>query len=155
MNSKEEELIISYKKDFKEKTGKGLKCIVMSLRESNTNFIDEISFYKALDIILEQTKWDYSKIVSSAKSRSDLMLKRSIISYIMVNNGMSLVKIGFYMNRDHSSILYQIKTFEDILETDYYVQKLYKEIVNNLKENYLRSEITSKEQFEKKYLKIK
>ncbi len=148
----ETELLDNYKEDFRNKTGKGLKCIVTSLREGETSFTSDINFYKTLDIILNYTNWDYNKILSIKKTR-DIVTQRGIINYILVHNGMTLMKIGFYMNRDHSTIIHSLKEFENVLDTDYFHQKLFREILSNLIENYKNSEIDNKNKFETKYLK--
>ena len=148
----EYELIEGYKRDFKKSTGKGLRCIITSMRVGDTNFISEgkIDIYTALDIILGYTEWNVKTLFSKSKP-NELVLRRNIISFILVNNGCSMIEIGRLFNRDHSTIIENMRVFEGELEVDYYTQKLFTEILNNLKEHYNPKKLVSLQEFNKKY----
>jgi len=146
------ERIEGYKKDFKYFTGKGLKCIITSMRIGDTNFISEgvLHPYTAIDLIFNYTEWNSKEIFGKAKPNR-VILKRSIIYFILCNNGVSISEVARIFNKDHTTIINSLKNFEFELETDYYTQKLFNEILNNLKEYYNPKKLLTLQEFNIKY----
>lgn len=146
------ERIDSYKKDFKIHTGKGLKCIITSMRIGDTNFISEgvIDSYTAIDIIFNYTEWNSREIFGKAKPNR-VILKRSIIYFILCNNGASISEVARIFGKDHTTVINSLRNFEFELETDYYTQKLFTEILNNLKRYYNPKKLLTIQEFNTKY----
>lgn len=62
---------------------------------------------------------------------------RQIISHICKCQipGLSLVRIGFYLNRDHATILWAIRRAEDFLDTDQRFRDLYMKCLSRFDES--------------------
>ncbi len=141
----QEILINDFKKSFKEKLGKGVKILICNKWQSEANFTDKANFWAIVRLVLEFTSWKYEETYltynnKAGRPRSDTderSFRRSLIDYIAVNNGVSLVQIAKETGRsNHTSIINSVNNFENKLETDYYAQKLFNEILTYVKENY-------------------
>jgi len=66
---------------------------------------------------------------------------RIIFAFLATELGYTLEEIGKSLgNRDHSSIIHYIKTFNNVIETSEPFQKLYSIIINILKSKYYRND---------------
>ena len=77
---------------------------------------------------------DFFKIDIENKSRHKyLILARSIFIYMMRECNYSVIKIGKYLNRDHSSICHFIKVLKDEMFFDKNMELLYCKLFYKLK----------------------
>lgn len=136
MNSTERGLIGTYKKHFFDKTGKYITCYVSDDLESVLKFTTNIDVDKMIDLICEYCDWNRRETCSK-KRTDELVFRRSMMYYIAMNNGASLVKCGKAMgNRDHTTVIHGLKTFQDRLDTEHYVVVLLKDVLLYLSTRY-------------------
>lgn len=144
-NRLQETLISNFKKEFREKLGKGVKITICNKWQSEANFTDKANYWAIMHLIFEYTAWKYGETFlqynnKAGRPRGDTderSFRRSLIDYIAVSNGVSMVSIAKETGRsDHTSIVNSVGSFENRLETDYYAQKLFSEILEYVKENY-------------------
>lgn len=146
---RDEILIEGYKTDFQRSTGRAIKVIVCNQWESLSNFTTKGNFYAIVKLIFDYTGWEwhttYLPIFYTKSKRPDKtttqsaeqVSRRAIIDYIAVNNGVTMTYIcGETFRSNHTTILHSVRSYETLLETDYYTQKYFREIINYVKENY-------------------
>lgn len=142
----QENLINNFKKEFKEKLGKGVKITICNRWQSDANFTNNVNFWAIVKLVFDYTGWDYRSTFlpgySMKKGRpagdnNEKAFRRSLIDFIVVNNGFTLVGTAKETGRrDHTSVINSISAFERRLETEYYTQKLFGEIMDYVRDNY-------------------
>jgi len=148
----QEILIDNFKKEMKEKLGKGVKITICNKWQSEANFTDKVNLWAVIRLVFDYTGWCWKSTYklspykgsilpgANAKvvSRSDeKVFRRSLIDYILINNGVTLVTCARETNRtNHSTIIHSVNRFEERLETDYMTQKFFAETMAYIKDNY-------------------
>src|SRR5690606_12899304 len=95
-----------------------------------------------VNIIFNYTGWKWEEVFFGEDKKSNYRpykeksLKRGIFFYILFHNGVSYRKMSQIFKLDHTSILISVRKFNEELEKDMYIRKLFKEVVENIKENY-------------------
>jgi hypothetical protein len=79
------------------------------------------------NFIPSHLKLKYKTFITKKRSR-DLVILRMIFMMMAKDMGYSLVEIGNYTDRDHSTVIYNINTGYDLLEMDSNFQDLYMKI---------------------------
>lgn len=144
----QEILINNFKKDFKEKLGKGVKVTICNKWQSEANFTDKVNMWAIIKVIFDYTGWNWrSSYMPTAYfsktghkktgvSNSEKVFRRSLIDFILMNNGVSCVEIARESGRDHTTVLHSVTKFENRLETEYFTQKAFAEIMAELIKSY-------------------
>lgn len=79
--------------------------------------------------ICNHLKLDIGAVLSLSRKRELVMCRQTCMHFIKTKTTLSLKAIGDILgNRDHSTIIYGIETFNDIFETDYKFRKIVFEI---------------------------
>lgn len=141
----QEILINDFKKDFKEKLGKGVKIIICNKWQSEANFTDKASFWAIVKLIFDYTGWKYGETYPEYSNKpgkpkgitEEKVFRIQLIDYVAVNNGIPMTNIVKETGRkDHTAVIDSVRSFENRLETDYYTQKFFSEILTYVRENY-------------------
>jgi hypothetical protein len=141
----QEILIDNFKKEMKEKLGKGVKITICNKWQSEANFTDKGNFWAIVRLVFDYTGWKYKETYPEYSSKpgkpkgitEEMVFRIQMLDYLAVNNGITMVSIAKETGRrDHTSIIDSVKKFENRLETDYYTQKMFLEILTYVKENY-------------------
>ncbi len=141
----QEILIGNFKKDFKEQCGKGVKVIICNRWQSEANFTDKGNFWAIMKLIFDYTGWDYAGTYPKFQNTvgrprgdtTEMAFRRALVDYVAVNNGVTLVSIAKETGRsNHTSIISNVESFENRLETEYMVQKLFGEVIAYVKSEY-------------------
>lgn len=145
-NTRLQEILISnFKKELREKVGKEVKIVVCNKWQGAANFTDKANYWAILHLAMEYTGWKYQDTFLGYNNKSgrpkgdtdEKSFRRSLMDYIAANNGVSMVQMAKETGRsNHTSVLNSVNSFENKLETDYYAQKLFLEILEYVKENY-------------------
>jgi len=67
--------------------------------------------------------------------RRELVELRTIFFFLARRMGYSLTNIGKYMKKDHTTVVYGLKQFRNLYETDEMFRILYYKIVNHIKKD--------------------
>ena len=141
----QEILIDNFKRDFKEKLGKGVKVVICNKWQSEANFTDKANFWAIVKLAFDYTGWKYKETYpeypnTAGKPKgvtNEMVFRIGLLDFVAVNNGISMISIAKETGRkNHTSVVDNVKSFENRLETDYYTQKLFAEILAYMKENY-------------------
>jgi len=145
----QEALIDNFKREFKEKLDKGVKVTICNKWQSEANFTDKANMWAIIKLVFDYTGWTWKETYEAGIYKrkkggyhvglrnEDRFFQRSVIDYLLVNNGVSLVACAKETNRNcHSTVINAITKFEHRLESEYYVQKMFAEIAQYVKENY-------------------
>lgn len=81
-----------------------------------------------MELTIDPKKRLYSTFINDCRIREFVEL-RMIYMKILFNIGYNLSEIGRYMKKDHSTVLYNISTCDNLIESDEKFQKLYYRIV--------------------------
>lgn len=144
----QEILINNFKKDFKEKLGKGVKIVICNKWQNEANFTTRANMWAIIKAVFDYTGWRWvgtyiatphkttqHKTVIAVRNE-EKVFRRGLIDYILINNDIGSTTIGKETNRDHTTILNSVKKFELRLEEDYYTQKIFNEIMADLRVSY-------------------
>lgn len=163
--TKADKLIQQFKKEYSELTGKGVKISICSKSRSEASFTDKGDFWKLAKLVLDYGDWKWSDVFYEGKyepiqyragteytltSRVGLrneerIFRRRLIDFICMNNGVSSNSVAKNTGRDHTTILHSANMFEESLETDYYTQKTFRELLGYIKKHYKDLKNISKE----------
>lgn len=146
----QEVLIDNFKKEMKEKLGKGVKIMICNKWESEANFTDKLNMWAVIQLVFDYTGWDWRSVyvhtpykgkggahLVNGLRKGEKVFRRSLIDFILVNNGLTLMECAREtLRKGHDNIIHSIGTFQNRLETEYYVQKMFLEIMTYIKENY-------------------
>lgn len=141
----QEDRLQEFKRIFFNEFGLVLKFEISSHNSSNYYFTDQINPYKAICVMLNYTTWDWDTIISTSR-KEEVVFYRSVIAYILYNNNCGINEIAKILNKDHSTIINSLRTFNVRLDMDTYAKKFLKDVAINLKEHYRYSEVETKEQ---------
>lgn len=84
-----------------------------------------------MDLFLSKTGILIENIISK-KRNYELAIDRIIMSNFLLENGYSLVQVSRRMQKNHATIIYYRKTFEDKLKFEPVFKKRYLEIKEKL-----------------------
>ena len=143
-------LIEKFKHEYLDKTGGHIKITQMKKWEGMVHFTEHIDFDRAVSLVCDATGWTFDSIykpgayktAGQAQSNKfgirnkEKVYRRAVIDFICYHNGLSLMKLGKLTGRDHSTIIHSMKTFEDDLDTDMLVRRVFTDISNYVKHNY-------------------
>lgn len=153
-------LLDEYRKDFAEKTNKGLKFEITHKHHNLINFTtlnSEINPYAIIAMILNYTNWNWYEmfcikgVAGVSKPPTSVTLKRGIFFYILFHNGVSYYRMSKIFKIDHTSILASVRKFDEELEKDMYIRGLFKEIIDSIKDNYDHFSELTPEEFTEQY----
>ena len=65
------------------------------------------------------------QLLSKCRKREYVLARMFCMKLIRDITGLSLVETGKVFNRDHSSVIYNINTLKDLIETDYIIADKY------------------------------
>ena len=71
-----------------------------------------------IDVACQVLKVKREDVLSKSRNREIVECRHIAMSIIRMNSGMALIKIGAMFNRDHSTVLYGIDTFNELYEFD-------------------------------------
>jgi len=131
----ENELLLSYQKDFFSKTGKGLDIRVISKYQSLCKLPKRIDMDSLIDLILSYTKWT-KKDITSRNRHEQFIFKKHLIYYILYHNGHNTLKISRYFNIYHSTVLNGLRKFGDRLDTQESTVTTFKNICSFITSNF-------------------
>lgn len=135
-NIREREIEIErFKREFIHRFGLGVKVTTCSKWESEANFTTKADFWEIVKLIFDYTGWTWKDTFTKSRL-TEKVSRRAIIDFICVNNGVPLMAIGKLTDRDHSTVIHSVTGLGDNLSEDYYIQKLFHEILSYVKENY-------------------
>lgn len=138
-----EDLIVKFKKEFREQTGKNCKVIVCNKWESEATFCRPVDFCELIALVGENMGWQWAdiypkKYTNRSGKPTGVTKERSyrigMMDYLAAHNGNKLLYIAKMTGRsNHTSVINSIKGFENHLETDYYLQKLFMEVIQAIR----------------------
>jgi len=131
----EKELIAEYKRNFFEKTGKKISFI--QLENHWVNICKLNNRYPSATILMliaEATGWNMTYVLENKNKKIHNVHKRQVVYYILFNNGYNMCQIGRMFDKDHTTILHSLRSFEFELENDPYIGKLLTEIMTDINE---------------------
>ena len=128
-------LIQQYKKDFKDRTGENIAIYKVDKYKASANFTDKIDFWKVVKMIFDATDWDKKSTFSKSRN-SSIVFRRNIIDFIATANGCSLLSIGRFTGRDHTTVMHSIATMKDKLDVNMESRMIFSEIMEFIINNY-------------------
>lgn len=131
----ESELVESYMVDFLSKTGRCLKVQICSRWETLCTLPMKMDLPVAVQIILDATNWKFKEVFNK-KRDTDSLYKRGLIYFILVTNKYSLLKIGAYTRKDHSTVINSYNRFSDLLSTEPLSLSILREVIEYINANY-------------------
>jgi hypothetical protein len=139
----EKKLIDEFKQKFKDKLG--YKPIVITKVFIDDNFcvalmsLDELKKFFDPFYVMEYGK----KLDIFSKSRKrEIVELRMMFFYIARQMKYTYTSIGEYVNnKHHTTVLHNLTTFRNLIETSDVFKLRYKQIINHIKENYESSNL--------------
>lgn len=130
-----EDLIEAYKRDFFLKTGKGIKISICSRWETVCLLPVRLPLDVLMELALDANGWKWDDVFTTCK-RAEFVYRRGLIFYILVKCGYPFLQVARHTNRDHTSVMYAIKNFEDKLDSEPLTGKVLLEVMEFIKTNY-------------------
>ena len=134
----EKNLIENFKKQFYKKTGYFPVINIEKPQETPKHVFQELEgyFFNFLP------KMHNRMLFLSGKERNrEITELRCIFTYICRTLGYKLKEIGAFLGgRDHSTILYEYKIFNDLIHTSSDFREKYKKILNHIKNNHKKDD---------------
>lgn len=134
-DEEKKKLIISYQEDYHHKTGSYIKMAECSKWEAVVDLHYEIEFWKLVKVIMDFTSWPYKKIFNLSRHQ-EVILKRGLIDFIAVKNGLPLNTCAKLTDREHGTVINSISKFENRLETEEHLKRFFYEVVKYVRDNY-------------------
>jgi chromosomal replication initiation ATPase DnaA len=131
----ENELIAGYQKDFRQRTGKSIKVTVCSKWEAACQLPLRMELPVVIDMILDANEWNWSEVFTNSR-QSKFIFRRGLVYYILVKSGFSFLKVARFTQRDHTTIIYAIRKFEDQLDQEPLTGMLLLEVMDYIQSNY-------------------
>ena len=132
----EKKLIAEFKEKFLDKLG--YEPIVMTRKKVNNDYINIIPLYKLKKVFepyLPFNELTQKKIPLESKSRKrELVELRHMYCIIARTMGYTLKSIAVSLNRDHTTVIHNIRSFNNLMEVLPNFQEQYNEIFNVLKQ---------------------
>lgn len=136
MTDKEKrDLIISYQEDYHHKTGSYIKMAECTKWEAVVDLHCEVEFWKLVKVVMDFTGWEYEKIYNLSRHQ-EVILKRGMIDFISVKNGILLNTCAKLTGRDHGTVINSVGKFENRLETEEHLKRFFYEVIKYVRENY-------------------
>ena len=88
-----------------------------------------IKLYSIIERVLNVTE---EELKSKSRIRKNSDARKMFFNYLKDNTSYSLTELGFLLNRDHSTVIYSIKTNKIYCDTD----KAYKENYEKIKNEF-------------------
>lgn len=135
----EQKLIKEFESMFAEKTGKKVTVLVKGRRSTNSWMpkisMTELEKHLLLFISPQYPELEYSL---ACKSRTRSMVQiRMIFCQLVRSLGYTYEEIGKYLNRDHTTIIHNVRTSDNLVEVnDENYMELFNKITDYLKEYY-------------------
>lgn len=140
----EKQLIKKFLEDFYEKMGYYPTVITkddLSKKSLNLLSLNELEHY--FDAYLP-TVYGKRIFLSSHLRVREIVELRQMFCFIARSIGFSLKTIGGFLgNRDHTTVIHNVRTFHNLIDTDELYREKYNKIANKIKEdgNYYNSSI--------------
>lgn len=131
----ENELIAGYKQDFVQRTGKSIRVTVCSKWEAACQLPVSMELPAVIDMILDANEWNWSEVFTSSR-QTKFIFRRGLVYYILVKCGFSFLKVARFTQKDHTTIIYAIRKFEDQLEQEPLTGMLLLEVMDYITSNY-------------------
>lgn len=134
---KEQELIVNFMEEFHSQMGY-YPTVITGENVMNKEFMFKISLSELEKHFDNYLPVLYGKIITitSSKRIRPIVELRCIFSFIAKCMGYGLVEIGGFMGKDHTTILHQIKTFNNLYETQENFRDMYYRIANIIKKSH-------------------
>lgn len=143
MTEREVRIIVQgYKEDFHRKTGRYIRIEEVGEWEFEARFTDtqqEVNIERIAQLVCEYADWDINQTFSPSRIH-EFVIRRNLIYFIAVNNGVSLVKCAKFNGVDHTTIMHAVRRYENLLDTDRLHVKMFKEVIEWLKNHYFMTE---------------
>lgn len=149
----EKKLTEEFKEKFCEKLGYYPIVVTKVNTDANGNTIPVISLDSLEEVFTPFLPERNGRIVPLKIHRRyrEIVELRNIFCLIAKSMGYSLKTIGIHLgNRDHTTVIHNIRTCKDLLEHNSHFQEIYKNIIKTIKDNYESStmELTDQVQSE-------
>lgn len=129
------ELLKKYTEDYFNRTGEHLKMTPCSRWESAAYFHNGVGFWKIVKIVFDFTGW--TKLETFAKVRKEeRIFRRGLIDFIAVNNGCSYSLCARATDRDHTTVINSVSTFERRLDTELHTRRYFYEVMRYIRDNF-------------------
>lgn len=96
--------------------GRSVKVLDCPRWESVFHTKAKEGIHQLYSLILEYMDWDDS--LMQKKRSTELVYRRNFVSWVLLQNGYSLVAISKLLNQDHTTIIYGRDRFENLFSRD-------------------------------------
>ena len=132
----EKKLIETFLQNFHDKMG--YYPIVLTNKDLKNKPVNILSLEKLESHFEPYLPKVYGKKLSlSSKARiREIVELRQVFCFISRSMGFSLKTIGNFLgNRDHTTIIHNVRTFHDMMQTNSYYKEKYTALINKIKED--------------------
>lgn len=96
---------------------------------------DKLTLEQVVQMILDGLDWSKTETFSKKKSNI-LVFRRSLIYFILISNHFKYTSVAKFANADHTTIIHNVRTFENQLDTIHHVAALLKETTDYINDNW-------------------
>lgn len=135
MDTEKLKLIKSYSENYYRITGEHIKIVTCSEWEVIVGLDMKVEYWKLFKVISDLTGWEKKETFTRSR-KEEVIFRRGLIDFIAINNGCTYTQCARETNRDHTTVMHSVRTFENKLNLETGAKAILKEVIKYLRENY-------------------